>query len=76
MYMAGYTFHLLNNAFTNHWGFQTKKTRPTWRASQGHHNHNKFYKFALELIAKYGRDPYDMATKLKKKVGIFRLFKP
>ena len=65
MYVAGYTFHLLNDAFTNHWGFQTIKTRPKWRARQQEANNKKFDEFAMELIAKYGRDPYGMASKLK-----------
>merc|ERR1711974_160740 len=31
MYVAGYSFYLLNNVFTSHWGFQTYSTRPVWR---------------------------------------------
>ena len=26
MYVAGFKFHLLNNAFTSHWGFQVTST--------------------------------------------------
>ena len=66
MYVAGYSFQLLNNAFTNHWGLQSIKTRPKWRAVQQSLNNRKFNKFAMELIAKYGRDPYGMAAKLKR----------
>lgn len=65
MYVAGYQFVVLNNAFTNHWGLQTIKSRPKWRAKQQENNNKKFDEFALELIAKYGRDPYGMASKLK-----------
>ena len=66
MYVSGYQFYVLNNAFTNHLGFQTLKTRPVWRAQQSSVNSRKFHNFALELIAKYGRDPYGMAERLKK----------
>lgn len=34
MYVAGYSFQILNNAFASHWGFQTMKQRPVWRARQ------------------------------------------
>ena len=66
MYVAGWTFHVLNNAFANHWGFQSVKTRPAWRARQQEANNKKFDEFAKELNARYGRDPYQMMSKLKK----------
>ena len=66
MYVAGYTFHLLTNAFTNHWGFQTTSTRSKWRAHQMEQNNRKVDGFVMELISKYGQDPYNMAKKLKK----------
>ena len=28
MFMAGYTFSVLNNLFLNHWGLQKRETRP------------------------------------------------
>ena len=28
MYVAGFKFHLLNNAFTSHWGFQVTSDPP------------------------------------------------
>jgi hypothetical protein len=28
MYVSGYSFNVLNNAFASHWGFQTLKNRP------------------------------------------------
>ena len=49
MYVAGYTFYLLNNAFTNHWGFQSLKTRPEWRARQQEMNNARFDEFAKEV---------------------------
>jgi len=66
MYVAGYSFYLLNNAFTNHWGFQTLKTRPEWRARQQEKNNARFDEFAREVSAHYGADPYNMLGQLKK----------
>jgi len=66
MYVAGYEFYLLNNVFTNHWGFQSLKSRANWRAKQQERNNAKFDEFAKELSAHYGRDPYDMIAKLPK----------
>ena len=66
MYVAGYTFQVLNNAFTSHWGFQYLKNRPMWRAKQQEQNNAKFDDFAREISARYGRDPYQMLSKLKK----------
>ena len=31
MWAAGYSFFLLNNIFTSHWGFQKSSSRPSWR---------------------------------------------
>ena len=64
--MAGYSFYLLNNAFTNHWGFQSLKTRPQWRARQQEQNNKRFDEFAREVTARYGADPYGMIKKLKR----------
>jgi hypothetical protein len=30
MFLAGYSFHVLNNAFLSHWGFSKKNSTPTW----------------------------------------------
>ena len=49
MFVAGYTFHLLDNVFTSHWGFQTYATRPAWRARQMEENNAKFDEFAKEV---------------------------
>ena len=65
MYVANYSFYVLDNAFASHWGFQTLKDRPEWRARQQTLNNHKFDDFAKEISARYGRDPYDMLTKLK-----------
>ena len=53
MYVAGYSFYLLNNAFTNHWGFQSLKTRPEWRARQQEMNNARFDEFAKEVRILY-----------------------
>jgi len=66
MYVAGYTFHVLNNAFTNHRGFQKISTRPDWRAKQQEQNNHKFDEFAREVSARYSADPYKMLDKLEK----------
>jgi len=66
MYVAGYSFYLLNNAFTTHWGFQTIKTRPEWRARQQEKNNARFDEFAKEVSAHYSADPYNMLDQLNK----------
>ena len=65
MYVANYTFYVLDNVFASHWGFQTLSDRPEWRAKQQTRNNHKFDEFAKEISARYGRDPYDMMNKLK-----------
>ena len=49
MYVAGYSFYLLNNVFTSHWGFQNFSSRPPWRARQMEANNAKFDEFAKEV---------------------------
>ena len=49
MYVAGYSFYLLNNIFTSHWGFQNFSSRPPWRAKQMEVNNGKFDEFAKEV---------------------------
>ena len=66
MYVAGWKFYILNSGFTSHWGFQSLKQRPSWRAKQSENNNHKFDEFAKELIARYGADPYNMTSKLRK----------
>ena len=51
MYVAGYSFYLLNNIFTSHWGFQNFSSRPPWRARQMEANNAKFDEFAKEVIS-------------------------
>ncbi len=65
MYVAGYDFYVLNNLFSVHWGLQTSKARPMWRARQQENNNKKFDEFAKEVSARYDRDPYHMMDKLK-----------
>ena len=65
MYVCGYEFHVLDNAFASHWGFQTIKTRPKWRAHQQEVNNRRFDDFAKEIAARYGRDPYNMLEKIE-----------
>ena len=49
MWAAGYSFFLLNNIFTSHWGFQKKSSRPKWRSKQTKVNKQKFVKFRKEV---------------------------
>ena len=66
MYVAGYEFLVLDNAFASHWGFQSIKTRPKYRALQQEANNKHFDDFAKEIKARYGdKDPYNMMNKLK-----------
>ena len=52
MYVAGYEFLVLDNAFTSHWGFQYASSRPAWRAKQQMENNARFDDFAKELNAR------------------------
>ena len=65
MYVAGYTFKVLNNAFMNHWGLQKRETRPRWRQLQHFLNNRLFKGFAKEISARYNRDPYNMLEKIE-----------
>ena len=49
MWAAGYTFFLLNNIYTSHWGFQKSSSRPSWRMKQMSFNYLKFRKFKKEV---------------------------
>lgn len=42
MFVAGYQFMMLNNAFANHWGFQSLKSRPEFRAKQQEKNNARY----------------------------------
>lgn len=64
MYVANYTFNVLDNAFLSHWGFQDLSQRPRWRALQQDRNNAKFDEFAKEVSARYSSDPYGMLKKL------------
>ena len=64
MFVAGYSFYVLNNAFVNHWGFQYPHGIPEWRVEQRTENEIKFENFAREISARYGRDPLKMVDKL------------
>lgn len=65
MYVAGYTFQVLNNLFMNHWGLQKRETRPRWRQLQHLLNNRLFKGFAKEIAARYNRDPYNMLEKIE-----------
>jgi len=65
MFMAGYNFHILNNAFVSHRGLQEFHDTPDWRIEQRTANEFKFASFAKELVARYDRDPLRMLAKLK-----------
>ena len=49
MWVARYSFFLLNNLFTSHWGFQKGSSRPSWRRTQSRKNSGKFGKFRKEV---------------------------
>ena len=55
MILEGWEFHLLNNAFLCHWGFQTRESLPIWRGWQIHANEKRFVKFVQVLRSKYGQ---------------------
>ena len=49
MWVAGYSFLLLNNLFTSHWGFQKSSSRPSYRRTQTEINKGNFAKFRKEV---------------------------
>ena len=49
MFLAGYNFHVLDNAFVSHYGFATLKNRQKWRAQQIARNNERFVGFAQEV---------------------------
>ena len=65
MFMAGFNFFVLNNAFVSHWGFQVGGSPPDWRVEQRTTNEIKFVNFAKEVVARYDRDPMRMLAKLR-----------
>ena len=63
MFIAGYSFYVLNNAFLSHWGYSVKNSTPDWRVMQRKENELRFESFAREVSARYGRDPLGMVKK-------------
>ena len=49
MWVAGYSFFLLNNLFSSHWGFQKSSSRPSWRWKQSAKNSRRFDMFRKEV---------------------------
>ena len=62
MIVAGYSFYVLNSAFTSHRGYQHLSSRPAWRALQQEENNARFDDFAREISARYNSDPLGMLT--------------
>ena len=52
MHISGYQYHLLNNAFTLHWGFQEAEY-PEWRKKQIKENEVRFRDFEREVKERY-----------------------
>jgi len=64
MFIAGYSFYVLNNAFLSHWGYSVKNSTPAWRVKQRKANELKFESFVREVSARHGgRDPLGMLKK-------------
>ncbi|XP_068085926.1 beta-1,4-glucuronyltransferase 1-like [Anabrus simplex] len=63
MYLAGWTFKVLNNAFLVHWGFQFLKQRPPWRSTQAKKNGLRLRGFIREMAVKYDKDPINMLSR-------------
>lgn len=56
MHEAGYTWHMLNNAFLCHSGFQTRRQRTASRRKQMRHNDHIYGVFKKEIHARYTMD--------------------
>ncbi|KAG8233973.1 hypothetical protein J437_LFUL014492 [Ladona fulva] len=66
MFLAGYQFKLLDNAFLVHWGFQEMKSRPAWRLKQTVANYDLFKNWLLEKTIRYDSDPLNLTHKIVK----------
>ena len=63
MFVAGYNFYVLNNAFLSHWGYAAKNSTPEWRVTQRKENELKLESFVREVSARYGSDPLGLVQK-------------
>ncbi len=70
MFVAGYRFKVLSNAFLKHWGFQHKKSRPKWRTRQELRNQRLLPSFYRDMLEKYGKDPFNKTVKKKMKMSM------
>ena len=64
MYVAGYTFIVLDNAFTNHRGLQFISQRSRWRTKQQEDNNGKVDTFVMELIIRWDKESSLLSTRL------------
>ncbi|TRY71597.1 hypothetical protein TCAL_03378 [Tigriopus californicus] len=61
MFLAGYTFHILDNGFVLHQGYkETVSMFPEWKLEQYKVNNGRFKDFLREITAKYQQDPCQM----------------
>ncbi|KAK7070888.1 Beta-1,4-glucuronyltransferase 1, partial [Halocaridina rubra] len=66
MHIADYTWHMLNNAFLCHRGFQTSKKKDTLRRMQINQNSRRYPMFLKEVYARYNKsaEEYEKKTKV------------
>ena len=66
MELAGYSFKVLDNAFTSHRGFSYPKKVPKFRSAQIYHNNKRLRGFIKDLEKRYGIKPKTYLSKNKK----------
>ncbi|KAG8234613.1 hypothetical protein J437_LFUL015026 [Ladona fulva] len=65
MFLAGYEFKVLDNAFLTHWTAPYTKDRSIWKTVQTLKNQNKFDNWVLEKTVTYDSDPLKLLTKIR-----------
>lgn len=67
MHLSDYTWHMLNNAFLCHRGFQVNKKKDVTRREQIKTNSELYKAFRREIYARYGKNAEDYEPKKKEK---------
>ena len=63
MFVAGYTFYVMNNAFLSHWGYAELGSSPEWRNLERVSNEFLLPAFLREVSVHYQNDPFGMVEK-------------
>ena len=69
MELAGYSFKVLDTAFTSHRGFSSVKSNPKFRSDQNKQNDKLFKGFIKDLEKRYRINPMEYLRKNKPKTS-------